>query len=143
MGHVASDASSCRWTRGANAFRWFAALCIAACAGACVDQTPILFRSRPTRDLCIIYHLNTVPQGYSAENLKAIHKLLDDRGAVGPGEWQDIENHRLRLGLGGCAVLAILGEPVSTTQKGPVETLTFAGNRVVTLRDDKAISIAP
>lgn len=75
--------------------------------------------------------------------MAAIRAILEKRNAIVPGEWDDIDAHRLRLGMSGCAVLAILGAPISTVDKGPVETLTFAGRRVVQLRGDKAISITP
>jgi hypothetical protein len=132
-----------RRRRGARTAGLLAVLGIAAGAVACVDQSPMLFQSRPTPALCVMYYLNSTPQGYSEANLAAIAKILDNRGAVGEGDWQNIHDHKLKIGLTGCSALAILGEPISTVDKGPVETLTFPGNRIVQLKNDRIISFTP
>ncbi len=129
--------------RGISGWKRFTMLGIVAGLGACVDQSPMLFQSRPTPALCITYYLRNTDQGYSAANLTAIHAILDKRGAVDPGDWDLIEARQLKVGMRGCAVFAVLGEPFTTVDKGPIETLTFVGKGVVQLRDDRMISFTP
>jgi hypothetical protein len=123
--------------------RWLLAIALAVGVAACADQSPMLFQSRPTPALCITYYQSNSDPGYSEDNLIAIHKILDNRNAVDPGDWDLVERHQLKNGMRACAVLAVLGEPFTTVDKGPVETMTFVGKGVAQFKDDRLISFMP
>lgn len=130
-------------TRAATHWRWLAAIAVTASLAACVDQSPMLFQSRPTPALCITYYQSNTDQGYSPSNLTAIHKILDNRGAVDPGDWDLIEQKQVKVGMRACSVLAVLGEPFTTVDKGPIETMNFVGKGIAQFKDDRLISFTP
>lgn len=96
--------------------------------------TPAQLRAARTDDLCVAYAQGQGGAAMAAELLR--------RGALFPGEPAAVQEGQVRVGMSRCAVLAVLGEPVTVTATAVSATLAFSGERFVTFEDGKVVEIS-
>jgi hypothetical protein len=99
---------------------------LAASLEGCVSWTdPAELRAKDTTDLCSAY----ASFGSYADRQNAIQAEITRRGLIDLADWDMVRQHRVRIGMTECALLASWGYPIDShrtvTQGGDETQLVF------------------